>query len=87
MWRKSSSVKAKLEAGYVLKIVTPQRLGSLSTVTFQIPDTPSTLPEERHRAERGSLLCVAAWWTDEPGTEASGIGGWGASSAGTMSRG
>lgn len=30
--------------------VTPQLLGSLSTVTFQGPGFPSTLPEERHKA-------------------------------------
>lgn len=51
MGRQAGGVEGELlDEGRAGGWVTLQLLGSLSTVTFQVPGFPPTLPEERHKA-------------------------------------
>lgn len=52
-------MKAELEAGFGLKIVTSQLLCSLSTLTFHDPKLLFHLPLKENKTESGSQLgCV-----------------------------
>lgn len=49
-------MKAELEAGFGLKIVTSQLLCSLSTLTLHHPRLPFHLPLKENKAESASWL-------------------------------